>query len=332
VAEEYAARHPEVGSGYRILAAAFVATRQLDHALALFEKSEALEPLDFVPKLGRRSVLIQQHRWTDLDRMCEGDLLKSPSPFLKFLGLACSAWTHDVRGRGQAALAAWDQVPRLPGISAFNRAVARNRAAAVLLRDGHPAAALTLAQQALADAAGRDQEFETLQILAIAQAALGRKDESDTSLARLAARADVLPSPREKRRVHWRRGQIALNRGDTAAAVAEYKAAVDMLPPFGPVIGPPSAIAALLFDAASAFTRGGQDEPAAALLERLQTSHDLVFDTDGYGRSHYLLAQIYERRKDMANARDQYTKFLDLWRDGDRQRGWVAEATRKLAR
>ena len=56
----------------------------------MFEKSEALEPLDFVPKLGRRGVLVQQHRWADLDALSR-ELQKSPSPFQKFLGLASSS-------------------------------------------------------------------------------------------------------------------------------------------------------------------------------------------------------------------------------------------------
>jgi two-component SAPR family response regulator len=105
-----------------------------------------------------------------------------------------------------------------------------------------------------------------------------------------------------------------------------------MLPPHGPVIGPPSSVASLLYAAAWANIKAGKDVDAAALLERLQKSHDLVFDTDAYARSYFLLAQIYERRKDDAKARAQYSRFLDLWRDGDMERGWVAEAQKKTAR
>ncbi len=57
-----------------------------------------------------------------------------------------------------------------------------------------------------------------------------------------------------------------------------------------------------------------------------------MFDPDAYARSHFVLAQIYERRKDDAKARAQYSRFLDLWRDGDMERGWVAEAQKKIAR
>ena len=47
---------------------------------------------------------------------------------------------------------------------------------------------------------------------------------------------------------------------------------------------------------------------------------------DAYARSYYLLGQIYERQGDKARARDQYRRFVELWRDGDLERGWVAEA------
>ena len=295
----------------------------------MFEKSEALEPLDFVAKVGRRGVLTQLNRWTEFEAIVQ-KLLKSESPFQKFLGLESMAWAHDARGRGQAALAARGQIDKVAGVSALLRSASHNRTAHIMLRDGQVAAAVAQARLALPDATGREPEFETLQLLAIANALLGRKDESDNALARLTARAEGIPSPKEKRRVRWTRGQIALDRGDTGTAAAEFKAAVDMLPPFGPVTGPPSAIASLLFAAADAFIKAGQDAAAAALLERLQKSHDLVFDTDAYGRSYYLLAQIYERRKDTAKAREQYTKFLDLWRDGDRQRNWVADAEKRL--
>ena len=57
-----------------------------------------------------------------------------------------------------------------------------------------------------------------------------------------------------------------------------------------------------------------------------------IFAMDAYGRSFFLLGQVYERRGDAARARAQYARFLDLWRDGDLERGWVAEAEKKLAR
>jgi tetratricopeptide (TPR) repeat protein len=331
VAEDFVNQHPDVGSSYRILGHALVAIGQLDNARALYEKSSALEPLDFVPKLGARTVAMLQHRWADVDAINQ-ELQQAPSPTQKFLGLASAAMLNSARGRGQAALAAWDQAARVPALSAGQRAAARDNHAILLLRAGNPSAALAQIQLAMPDAMNRDREFETLQLLAIAQAALGRKAESEKALARLEERAAIIPSDREKRRVHWVRGQIALDRGDMNTATTEYAAAVRMLLQHGPVPGPPTGLATLLYAAAWANIKAGRDADAAPLLERLQTGHDLVFDTDAYARSLFLLAQIYERRNDAARAREQYAKFLDLWRDGDLERGWVAEAKKRTGK
>ena len=76
--------------------------------------------------------------------------------------------------------------------------------------------------------------------------------------------------------------------------------------------------------------RAGRDDDAARLLERLQAGYERVFAMEAWARSFYLLGQIYERRGDTARAREQYARFLDLWRDGDLERGWIAEAEKKL--
>ena len=328
VAESFINQHPEIGSSYRIVGHALVAAGQLDNARAMYEKSSALEPLDFVPKLGARVVAVLQHRWSDVDAINQ-ELQQAPSPTQKFLGVGGTALLNSVRGRGQMALAEWDKAARVPALSAQQRAIAHNRAAVLLLRMGNVAAALTQLQLALPDATSRDPEFETLQLLAIAQAALGRKAESDKTLTRLEERAALLPSEREKRRVRWARGQIALDRGEMNTATTEFAAAVRMLPPSGPVVGPNITAPSLLYSAAWADIKAGRDADAVPLLERLQTSHELVADLDAYARSFFLLAQIYERRNDLTRARDQYAKFLDLWRDGDLERAWVAEAQKK---
>jgi len=225
-----------------------------------------------------------------------------------------------------------DRAVRLDGLAPQPRAAARNRQVLTLLRQGKPALALAQAELALVDARGRQAEFETLRLLAIAQAATGKKADSEKTLAELETRGKVLPSDRENRRVQWARGQVALIRGDTNAALTGLMAAVKMLPPQGPPSGPPSSHAGLLFDAASACIKAGRDADAAPLLERLQSGYERGFDMDPYARSFYLLGQLYERRGEAVRAREQYARFLDLWRDGDLERAWIADAQKKLAR
>ena len=69
-----------------------------------------------------------------------------------------------------------------------------------------------------------------------------------------------------------------------------------MLPVHGPPLGPPSSHGDLWFAAAAAAIKAGRDADAAPLLERLQAGHERMFAMEAYGRSFFLLGQIYERR------------------------------------
>ncbi|MCA1650224.1 MAG: tetratricopeptide repeat protein [Acidobacteria bacterium] len=327
---EFVQRYPENAVGLEGHAETLVADGQLDEGRYLFEKSDSLNPLDFVARLGRRNVALLQHRWVDAESATK-ELVDAASPFQRFVGLIGAGHISIARGQSRRALEHWDRAARIPGVAPFNRAAARNRQAMMLLRNGKPAAALTQAELAAIDARNRDQEFETLQLLATAQAALGRSADSAKSLAVLEERARRLPSQREQRRVHWAQGEIALIRGDTGTAVSELTKALSTLPVHGPVTGPPSSHADLWFAAASVNIRAGRDTEAAQLLERLQSAYERVFGMEAYARSFFLLGQIYERRGDVARARQQYARFLDLWRDGDLERAWVAEAQKKLS-
>ena len=52
---------------------------------------------------------------------------------------------------------------------------------------------------------------------------------------------------------------------------------------------------------------------------------------EAWARSFYLLGQIHERRGEIARAREQYARFLELWRDGDMERGWVTAAQKRVS-
>jgi tetratricopeptide (TPR) repeat protein/TolB-like protein len=332
VAEQFVRQQPDSAVSARALGTVLIADGHLDEARAGFEKSEALDPLDFSARSSKGMVAMLQERWSDVEAVSV-ELARSPSPFQRFLSLMSDAQVAAARGRGQALLTILDRAARIERLPPQQRAVSRNRQALALLRQGKPALALVQAELALVDARGRrDAEFETLRLLAVAQAATGRRVDADNTLATLESRAKILPSDKEARRVRWAKGQIALLQGDTNLAMTELMVAQKMLPPHGPPTGPPPSHTDLLFDAASAGIKAGRDADAAPLLERLQSGHERVFDMEPYARSFFLLGQLYERRGDAARARAQYARFLDLWRDGDLERGWVAEAEKKVGR
>ena len=142
-----------------------------------------LDPLDFVTRLGRRAVAIQQNRWTDAETVTE-ELAKSEGPFERFLEPERRG--HARRGaRTRAGVAR--NLGSGSGAAGLRTAYGRDPESPVPVaapaRPSH-AMALEQAELALVDARNRDQEFETLQLLAIAQAAVGRKADSDKTLAR----------------------------------------------------------------------------------------------------------------------------------------------------
>jgi tetratricopeptide (TPR) repeat protein len=253
------------------------------------------------------------------------------TPFAQFVGLNGASQLSLLRGRGQAALADLERGTRIEGLPSTQRSASRNRMVEVLLRQGKGAAAAAQAELAVAEARNRVTEFESLQLLAIAQAAAGKPADAEKTVAVLETRARVLPgSVREIRRVHWARGEIAMLRSDAGTAVKELTAAVAMLPPRGAPAPPARAHADLMLAAAAANIKAGRDAEAAALLERLQSGQERTFRLEPYVRSFYLLGQIYERRGDTVRARVQYERFLGFWRDGDLERGWVDAADKKL--
>ena len=331
VADDFVRRYPDNAGGRRMLGMVLIAEGRLDEARAALEKSQALNPLDYVAKIGARNAAHLQGRLGDVEAAVE-EFGRSSSAFERMLSLVGAQSLAALRGQGERMVELSERAAALPGLGPQQRAAAMNRSARTLIRVGRFEAALSRAEAARREAQGQDAEFENLQLLAQAQAAAGRNADAEATLAQLEARARALAPVRELRRVHWARGSIALRRGDAATAAAELARAAAMLPVHGPPLGPPSSHADLWFDAAQALISAKRDGDAAQLLERLQSGHERVFALDAYVRGLYLLAQIEERRGNAARARELYAAFVDRWGGGDLQRDWVQDAKSRLAR
>ena len=329
--EAYVTRYPESAAGLRYLAEARILDGELDAARAAYEKSAVLNPNAFQTRLGLWSIAVLQSRWADAEAVSKL-FAAAANPFEQVLNLGTSAELRRARGRSREALALSDRLVRHPNSGPDNRAFAHMQQALHLLRQKRAAEALAHAEQAATNAVKTMDELPPIATLAMALATAGRHADADRTLAHLASRAKLWPGPAGERMVQWARGEIARARGDRNAAAAELTKAQSTLPLPGSAVGPPTLYPTLWFAAATANAEAGRDDEAARLFERLQQRLDHIFDLEAYARSFYLLGGIYEHRGDATRAREQYTRFLDLWRDGDLERGWVAEAERKTRR
>jgi tetratricopeptide (TPR) repeat protein len=89
----------------------------------------------------------------------------------------------------------------------------------------------------------------------------------------------------------------------------------------------------VIFDLlARAYAAAGDLAKARETYERITAL--TTSDTWGatYARAFYHLGVIAESQGDRARAREQFRKFLDLWKDADKGLPEVADARRRMAR
>jgi tetratricopeptide (TPR) repeat protein len=326
VADDFVRQYPNNAAGHRMRGSCLIAAGRLDEAEAALQKAIGLNPLDFTSKIGLRTVAVLQERWSDADAVAQ-EMGRSSHPFQRFVSGMSHGFTAAARGRSVAALqslatSATSPVPEL-------RSAAMAASAGILLHTGKLEAAVTQAEHAAAASRETPNEASALRGLATAQAAAGRRAEAHRTIDKIATLAKTAAAP-EVRELHWARGQVALLEGDKNRAVDELRQAVAILPPHGPPIGPPTVHADLLFDAARVLIEAGLDKEAVPHLERLQAGFERTFGLESWARSFYVLGQIYERAGDHTRAREQYRRFVDLWGDGDMERGWVQDARQKI--
>ena len=83
----------------------------------------------------------------------------------------------------------------------------------------------------------------------------------------------------------------------------------------------------------SAYFRAGEMEKARQEFEEISRLSPLIgFEyADMYSKSFYHLGQVYERLGKKSKARENYRKFLDLWKDADPGLPEVEDARKRLA-
>jgi tetratricopeptide (TPR) repeat protein len=124
-------------------------------------------------------------------------------------------------------------------------------------------------------------------------------------------------------------GLIKLEKGDFRGAAASLEGACSVLP-FESSFD--DAHALFFYPLAVAYFRAGDLDKARLQFEKitLLTIGRLNYG-DLYAKSFYWLGKIAEGQKDKARARQNYEKFLGLWKDADPGQPEVDDARARLA-
>ncbi len=124
-------------------------------------------------------------------------------------------------------------------------------------------------------------------------------------------------------------GAVAAKRGDGRAAVADLERAASTLAPvYSPLVDQTALVLEWL---ARAYVVAGDLAKARETYEKITalTTGRMLFGAT-YARAFYHLGVIAERQGDKPRAREQFTKFLKLWKDADKGLPEVADARKHL--
>ena len=329
VMQDYVDAHPNVASGYQALSTGHLVAGKFDQARAAAQKAEALDP-GSAPQ-NRWLVAASAGDWLEADSVARTMAAMSTNAYRQWQGLRNMATASLYRGQTAPALSLFDRAARVPTLSASWRTITRANAGSVLLELSRPGEALAQGVAGAADAANRGEEFDLFQVVAAAQARLGRWADAGATLDRVKQQAGLLPSERRQRWVHWTAGEIALARNDATTAIAELERAQAMLLPHGSVERPWHI--PIWFSLASAYRAAGKDADAARWYQRVADSgYEHLYAPIQYVRSFYFLGALAEKQGNADKARQNYQRFYDYWKDGDIDRDRVAEAKRKIGR
>jgi len=136
--------------------------------------------------------------------------------------------------------------------------------------------------------------------------------------------------PPERRWHHYLTGLIELGKKNGAKAIEDLKQALSLEP--HQWLTEASNEAFFMEALARAYFQSGDLEDARKKYEEITrlTTGRLRYG-DIYARSFYQLAKIAESQKDSVRARENYRKFLELWKDADPGLPEVEDAKRRMA-
>jgi len=212
-----------------------------------------------------------------------------------------------------------------------NECYARSQLIYVYLKSGNPEKALDECGKAWAVAVGSDYlnyQRDILFLKGLTYLELKNIPEAEKVAEELkAVNARGMKKDVDIRIYEHLKGRIELEKKNYAGAIERLKKAADSLR-----YGPLETDARYIDSLALAYFRAGDLAKAQSGYERITalTMGRVDYD-DIFAKSFYMLGRIFEQTADKAKARENYEKFLNLWKDADPGLPEVEDARKRLA-
>ena len=295
---------------------------KLDEAVEQFQRAAELRPGEMFIHYGRWRTEVLREDWRQAESEAD-NVYTVGDPFARWRGAVSRARNLTYRGRSLEALRHLDDAIAAHSDPEAFTALAHCWKAELLLARGDARQALTESLRAREIGRGEWPELLGLFLAALSYQRLDQASEAGRMEAELRRQAENHPNSVEERQLHHLAGRLALARSDADGAVSALTQAEALLPAEGVefhwhVYPDHVPIWYALGEAQLAAGRPGEAE---GWFRRAVTSgSEHVESPLSYARGFYQLGLLHLQRGETVEACRDFSRFLELWQDGDLDR------------
>ena len=154
-------------------------------------------------------------------------------------------------------------------------------------------------------------------MLGLIEVKKGKLESAEGLAAKMEENLTSTGSHRLKELYHHLKGRIFLAQNRYDLSIGEFKQALNIGPLDHAFFG--NALA-------EAYYRNEDFDMPIEIISKV-----LEFNPN-HAPSHFLLGQVYEKRKEIKKAIKEYGRFLEIWKNGDEQMPLLVEGRRKMTR
>jgi len=201
------------------------------------------------------------------------------------------------------------------------------------IKTGDPAAAMAELEKARSideKEGGITMQISALHLKGLALLETGSVPEAQASAAEIKKRVESWLNPKLMRYYDHLMGMVELSNENFSAAIGDFEKAVSLLDFQHASTSDEHAL--FIEPLALALFKSGNLDKAREQYEKIaQLTTGRLYYGDIYAGSFYMLGKIAEQKGDKVRARENFQKFLNLWKDADRGIPEVEDARKRLA-